>query len=152
MVVVLGALVVVLCLVAQGVYTLKTGKIAFFLVRPSSPPLPKPTFQRMVYGAFYACCGGAILGVLAEAALHHGASLQRLKGWARTHAGPLVTVCLAGASGVMLLARPTIGMNWARAAYPEIRPDSRLGLLIVRIVAGMLLAFAALILSSIVSS
>ena len=143
-----GALIVALACIAQGVYVLKTGIITFFLFRPSSS-VPRRAFPRVGCGAFYICCGLWILAVLLHAPLRGSLSIKSLAEWMRVQWDTLIIGVLFSGAGVMLLARPAIGVSWARAAYPEVSADDKRALLIIRIVAAMMLGLAIIILASI---
>jgi hypothetical protein len=144
-----GALIAAIACIAQGVYVLRTGIMTFFFVRPSPLAVPKRRLARVTGGAFYIWCGLWILWALLHAPLRGSVNLRSLTQWMRMRWDSLLIAVSLGGAGILLLVRPAIGVAWARAANPEIPAQDWVAPLIVRIVAGMVLGFAVLILGSI---
>ena len=109
-------------------------------------------FQRVEYAVGYILPGGVILVLLFEAALRRHVGLRRVEEWFAMHTGPLVVIFATGGFGLWLLMRPTIMVRWVQQANPETPFDSRVAVVIVRVVAAVMLAFATLILASILRS
>jgi len=151
-IVVTGALVVALFLIAQGLYGLRTGVFLPFFLRSSSSVGRKRISQRIEYAVGYILPGAAILALLIKTAFRRHVTLRSAEDWFEMHTGPLIMICAMGGFGIWLLARPGTMVRWVQEANPETPFDSRVAQLIVRIVAAMMLAFATLLLASILRS
>src|SRR2546426_4227041 len=146
-----GVLIVAGCLMIQGVYCLKTGLILPFFLRPSPEALRMKLSQRVPHAAIYLVPAVLTFIAIPRMVMRHHVPLARVEEWSEAYKGPLLVVCFLIGSGVWLLLRPSTMVRWVQEAHPEAPPERwvGLGLVIVKMGGTLFLAFAVLILVSV---
>jgi hypothetical protein len=68
--------------------------------------------------------------------------------WLRTQMDSLLWVFFSGGAGLWLLIQPATMMRWVQESRPAVLLDKTVGVLIIRVVAGLMLLVALLIFAS----
>lgn len=130
---VVAYLAISLAITAQGGYILASGR--FFPLRGF---VRRPLAQRALLGLLYIFGGVFLIGALAyEASRRRGLRFAMVAHWAVDNWGPLSLILI----GILLLLRPAVGERWVRSAHPEAPMGDPRMRLIVRVIAGAMLAF-----------
>jgi hypothetical protein len=145
-----GALVVVAGLVLQGIYTLRTGLLLAFFLRPSrAAALPLKLLHRVALAGLDLASAAAILAALSKLAQRHHVRLDVLAGWMGSHAGALVVSCLSVGTGLWLVLCPATMVGWLQEYHPGIAAGgSAMVSLILRFCGALAVACGLLILLS----
>lgn len=134
-------------LVAQGLYTLKTGDIRLlgFLMRPSTSGKEGGRAKRVIGGLFYLVCGFWVLHVPFVASPRNPSVVH----WANGQTGLLLVVVFCTGLGIFLLAWPGTFLEWLRSSYPQIPATERWALMIPRGIGAGALVIAVQLLAQI---
>jgi uncharacterized membrane protein len=98
------------------------------------------THSSRAIGAIYISPALAICWILTLAFEHKGE--HSIRAWLMQNMGMAFWLGTFAIVGLLSLLRPAIIIRWAKHSYPDLSPEDRRGLLIVRVIGAALLVFS----------
>lgn len=117
-VVIMGWLIVGGCLVVQGIYTLRTGRITPFFTRPIYSRSARGPANRLAYAFVYLFPGAAALIIIAMLVRRQG--VGRVETWLADNLGMVLGSSVFVALGLLHLFEPERMLRWTIQTHPEL--------------------------------
>ena len=145
--IIVGSLVTAVFLVAQGIYVLRTGVVAWFFMPQHASGRFSGWRCRIGHASPYLLAGVGILALLMTAAMRRHLTLSSVTDWVADRLSLLVLLCIIISFGVCALFWPAIPIKWAQTAHPQLSKEDGVALLAARITGAGLLLISAVVLA-----